>query len=155
MKRQLLAFFAGSLLATSALAQAQAQAQVTVSDPWVRATVAAQKATGAFMRVQSAAPARLVGVQSEVAGRAELHEMAMDGQTMRMRRVEAIELPAGKPVNLASGGYHVMLFDLKRQMKEGESVAITLKVEDAAGRKQDVKVTAPVRPLTYSAHSGH
>lgn len=149
MKRQLFALIAGSLFSSAVFAQ------VSVSEPWVRATVPAQKVTGAFMRVQSAAPARLVGVQADVAGRAELHEMAMDGQTMRMRRVESIELPAGKPVNLASGGYHVMLFDLKRQVKEGENVAITLTVQDAAGKKQDVKVAAPVRPLTYSAHSGH
>jgi copper(I)-binding protein len=149
MKRSILALLAGCLLSNAVLAQ------VSVSDPWVRATVPAQKVTGAFMRLQSAAPARLVGVQADVAGRAELHEMAMDGQTMRMRRVETIELTAGKPVNLASGGYHVMLFDLKRQVKEGENVAITLTVQDAAGRKQEVKVAAPVRPLTYSAHSGH
>lgn len=149
MKRSIFALLAGSLFSSAVLAQ------VAVSDPWVRATVPAQKVTGAFMRLQSAAPARLVGVQADVAGRAELHEMAMDGQTMRMRRVETIELPAGKPVNLASGGYHVMLFDLKRQVKEGENVAITLTVQDAAGKKQEVKVTAPVRPLTYSAYSGH
>jgi copper(I)-binding protein len=149
MKRTFLAFLAGSLLSVSAFAQ------VSVSEPWIRATVPAQKVTGAFMRVQSAAPARLVGVHTEVAGRAELHEMAMEGQTMRMRRVDGIELPAGKPVNLASGGYHIMLMDLKRQMKEGESVELTLQVQDAAGKRQDVKVNVPVRPLTHSAHAGH
>lgn len=149
MKRSFLALLASCAFSASAFAQ------VTVSDPWIRATVPAQKVTGAFMRVQSAKPARLVGVQAEVAGRAELHEMAMEGQTMRMRRVEAVELPAGKPVNLASGGYHIMLMDLKRQVKEGESVALTLQVEDAAGKRQDVKVNVPVRPLTYSAHAGH
>ena len=149
MKRSFLAILAGSLMSVSAFAQ------VTVSDPWIRATVPAQKVTGAFMRVQSVAPARLVGVQTEVAGRAELHEMAMEGQTMRMRRVDAIELPAGKPVDLASGGYHIMLMDLKRQVKEGESVELTLRVEDAAGKRQDVKVKAPVRPLSHSAHAGH
>ncbi|MCC2956352.1 copper chaperone PCu(A)C [Massilia sp. IC2-477] len=149
MKAKILALFAGSLLSASVFAQ------VSVSDPWIRATVPAQKVTGAFMRVQSAAPARLVGVQTDIAGRAELHEMAMEGQTMRMRRVDAIELPAGKAVNLASGGYHVMLMDLKRQVKEGENVDLTLQVQDAAGKRQDVKVSVPVRPLTYSAHSGH
>lgn len=149
MKRSLFAFLAASLLSVSAFAQ------VTVSEPWIRATVPAQKVTGAFMRVQSAAPARLVGVQSEVAGRAELHEMAMQGQTMRMRRVDAIALPAGKPVDLASGGYHIMLMDLKRQVKEGESVELTLQVEDAAGKRQDVKLNVPVKPLTHSAHAGH
>ncbi|NNG23570.1 copper chaperone PCu(A)C [Telluria aromaticivorans] len=146
MTRQLLALLASGLLSASAFAQ------VSVTEPWIRATVPQQKVTGAFMRVQSATPARLVGVQTEVAGRAELHEMAMDGQTMRMRRVESIELPAGKPVNLASGGYHVMLMDLKRQVKEGETVAVTLNVQDAAGKRQDVKVNVPVKPLTHSAH---
>jgi copper(I)-binding protein len=149
MKRLFLALLAGGLLSASAFAQ------VSVSDPWIRATEPAQKVTGAFMRVQSPTAARLVGVQADVAGRAELHEMAMDGQTMRMRRVESIELPAGKPVNLASGGYHVMLFDLKRQVKEGENVELTLQVQDAAGKRQDVKLSVPVKPLTHSAHSGH
>lgn len=153
MTRQLFAALAAGLL--SAAVSLPALAQVSVTDPWVRATVPAQKSTGAFMQLQSPTAARLVEVRTSVAGRAELHEMAMDGQTMRMRQVDAIELPAGKPVNLASGGYHVMLFDLKRQMKEGESVALVLTVQDAAGKRQDVKVNVPVRPLTYSAHSGH
>jgi len=130
-------------------------AQVSVTDPWIRATVPVQKSTGAFMQVQSAAPARLVEVRTEVAARAELHEMAMEGQVMRMRRVDGIELPAGKPVNLATGGYHVMLFGLKRQLKEGESVELTLVVQDAAKKRQEVKVAVPVKPLTYSAHAGH
>jgi hypothetical protein len=149
MTRQLLALLATSLFSACAFAQ------VSVTDPWIRATVPAQKVTGAFLRVQSAAPARLVGVQADVAGRAELHEMAMDGQTMRMRRVESIELPAGKPVNLASGGYHIMLMDLKRQVKDGENVNLTLTVQDAGGKRQDVKVAVPVKPLTHSAHAGH
>ncbi|MCA1246357.1 copper chaperone PCu(A)C [Massilia sp. MS-15] len=151
MKTPLLALIAGGLLAVSSLVHAQ----VSVTEPWIRATVPAQKVTGAFMRLQSATPARLVGVQSAVAGRAELHEMAMDGQTMRMRRVEAIVLPAGKPVDLASGGYHIMLMDLQRQVKEGERVDLTLQVEDAAGKRQDVKLSVPVRPISYSAGAGH
>lgn len=147
--RQLLALLASGLLSASAFAQ------VTVTEPWIRATVPQQKVTGAFMRLQSATPARLVAVQADVAGRAELHEMAMDGQTMRMRRLDSVELPAGKPVNLASGGYHIMLMDLKRQVKDGETVALTLTVQDGAGKRQDVKVQVPVKPLTHSAHAGH
>ena len=147
--RQLLALLASGLLSASAFAQ------VTVTEPWIRATVPQQKVTGAFMRLQSATPTRLVAVQADVAGRAELHEMAMDGQTMRMRRLDSVELPAGKPVNLASGGYHIMLMDLKRQVKDGETVALTLTVQDGAGKRQDVKVQVPVKPLTHSAHAGH
>lgn len=142
---RLLSLLAAGLFSTSALAQ------VTVLDPWVRATVPNQKASGAFMRLQSATAQRLVGVSSPVAGRAEIHEMAMENNTMRMRQVDAIALPAGTPVNLASGGYHVMFFDLKRQLKEGETVPVTLVVEDAAKKKSSVTVEAKVQPLTYVA----
>jgi copper(I)-binding protein len=149
MNRQLLA------LALAGLVSLPALAQVSVSDPWVRATVPQQKVAGAFMQLRSAKAARLVGVKTPVAGRVELHQMAMEGQTMRMRAVESIELPAGQTVNLASGGYHVMLFDLQRQLKEGEQVPLTLTVVDAAGKRADVAVSAPVKPLTYTASATH
>ncbi|MFC5480894.1 copper chaperone PCu(A)C [Massilia suwonensis] len=142
---RLLPLLAAALFSTSALAQ------VTVLEPWVRATVPQQKAAGAFMRVQSASAARLVGVSTPAAGRAELHEMAMENNTMRMRQVDSIELPAGKAVDLASGGYHVMFFDLKRQLKEGETVPVTLVVEDAAKKKSSVTVEAKVQPMAYVA----
>jgi copper(I)-binding protein len=150
MTRPLFALLAAGLFSTSALAQ------VTVTAPWVRATVPNQKASGAFMQVQSAKAARLVGISTPVAGRAELHEMAMENNTMRMRQVDAIDLPAGKAVNLASGGYHVMLFDLKRQLKEGERVPVTLVVQDGTKKSSSVTVEAQVKPLTYVAPAaGH
>jgi copper(I)-binding protein len=144
-----LSLLAAALFSTGALAQ------VTVLEPWVRATVPQQKAAGAFMRLQSATAQRLVGVSTPVAGRAELHEMAMENHTMRMRQVDGIDLPAGKPVNLASGSYHVMFFDLKRQLKEGETVPVTLVLQEGA-KKSSVTVEAQVKPLTYVAPAaGH
>src|SRR5262249_26714979 len=91
-------------------------AQVTVKEPWVRATVAAQKVTGAFMQLTSAKDMKLVGVRSPIAGRAEIHEMLTEQDVMKMRAVASIPLPAGKPVVLASGGFHVMLFDLRQEV---------------------------------------
>jgi copper(I)-binding protein len=149
MNRQLLA------LALAGLVSLPALAQVSVSDPWVRATVPQQKVAGAFMQLKSAKPVTLVGVKTPVAGRGELHQMAMEGQTMRMRAVESIELPAGHTENVESGGYHVMLFELRRQLKEGEQVPLTLTVADAAGKRAEVAVSAPVRPLTYTAPAAH
>ena len=149
MPRILIALLAAGLFSTSALAQTSVQ--VSVTEPWVRATVGQQKSTGAFLRVQANADTRLVGVSTPVAGRAELHEMAMENNTMRMRQVDAIDLPAGKSVNLASGGYHVMFFDLKRQLKAGETVPLTLVVQDGAKKRSSVTVEAQVRPLTYVA----
>jgi copper(I)-binding protein len=147
MNRRLLALALASFISLPALAQAQ----LSVSDPWIRATVPQAKVAGAFMQLKSAKPARLVEVKSPVAGRVELHQMAMEGQTMRMRAVDSIELPAGQTVNLASGGYHVMLFDLKQQLKEGEQVPLTLTVVDAAGKRENVALSVPVKPLTYTA----
>lgn len=143
------------MLLAAGLFSGAALAQVTVTDPWIRATVPAQKSSGAFMQVTSKQAARLVGVRTPVAGNAELHQMEMQGQSMKMRPVESIELPAGKAVNLSSGGYHVMLFDLKRQLKEGETVPVTLVVEDAKHKRADVTVNVPVKPLDYSAPAGH
>jgi copper(I)-binding protein len=144
-----------SMLAAGLLLSGAALAQVTVGDPWIRATVPAQKTSGAFMQLTSKQDARLVGVRTPVAGNAEIHQMEMQGQSMKMHAVDGIALPAGKPVNLASGGYHIMLFDLKRQLKEGETVPLTLVVEDARHKRADVNVNVPVKPLDYSAPAGH
>ena len=134
-----------------------AQAQVSVKDAWVRATVPQQKATGAFMRLTAARDARLVAVRSALAGSTELHTMTMTNNVMRMRAVDAIELPAGKPVELTPSGYHVMLLELKGQVKEGQSVPLTLVLESRDGKRESVEVTATVRPLTAQSgtHGGH
>lgn len=145
---------------TSALFS-QAQAQVTVKDAWVRATVAQQKATGAFMQLQSAQDAKLISAQSPVAGVVEVHEMAMDGGVMKMRAVPNLALPAGKAVDLKPGGYHVMLMDLKGQVKEGDTVPVTLVVEGKDGKRQTLEVKAAARNPAAPAmkhgdgHSAH
>ena len=122
-----------------------AHAQVTVSEAWVRATVAQQKATGAFMQLQSAQDAKLVSAQSPVAGVTEVHEMAMDNGVMKMRAIPSLALPAGKAVELKPGGYHVMLMDLKGQIKDGDMVPVTLVVEGKDGKRQNIEVKAPAR----------
>jgi copper(I)-binding protein len=131
-----------------ALVAAPAFAQVTVADAWVRGTVPGQKATGAFMQLTSPAETSLVAASSPAAKIVEIHEMKMDGGMMRMHAVDRIPLPAGKPVALAPGGYHVMLMDLPAPLKEGETVTVTLTFADKDGRKTTQEVKAPVRALT-------
>jgi copper(I)-binding protein len=133
------------------VAAAPAWAQVSVSQAWVRGTVQGQKATGAFMQLKSADGAALVGVGSPVAGVVEIHEMKMDNDVMRMRAVPKLDLPAGQPVELKPGGYHVMLMDLKRPLKKGDSVPITLKIQGKDGKTQEVEVKAEVRELGAAA----
>ena len=124
-----------------------AAAQVTVTDPWIRGTVQGQLATGAFMKLQSAKDARLVEATSPVAGVVEIHEMAIENNVMRMRAVPALPLPAGRTIELKPGGYHVMLMDLKQQMKDGDVVPVTLVVE-SGGKRETIEVKAPVRAPT-------
>lgn len=134
-----------------ALAAAPALADVAVADAWVRGTVSGQKATGAFMQLTSPAETALVAAASPAAKIVEIHEMKMDGGMMRMRAVDRIPLPAGKPVTLAPGGYHVMLMDLARPLKEGDSVTVTLTFADKDGRRTTQDVKANVRALTAPA----
>lgn len=142
-----------ALGAAVTLSQA-AFAQVTVSDAWVRATVPAQKSAGAFLTLQSVKAARLVGASSPATGTVEMHQMEMSGQTMKMHAVEAIDLPAGAKVNLAQAGYHLMFLDLKQQLKDGDTVPVTLTVEDSARKRENVVVNVPVKPIGYTAPGG-
>ncbi len=142
------------------LAALPAMAQVTVKDPWVRATVSQQKATGAFMQITSAQDAQLVAASSPVAGVVEVHEMTMEKDVMKMRAMKGLDLPAGKSVELKPGGYHVMLMDLKQQMKEGDTVPMTLVVEGKDKKRSSIEVKAAVKALTAQAkpadpHSAH
>lgn len=145
MKNRTIAGLCAALVAT--VVSTMALAQVSVSEPWVRATVPQQKATGAFMQLTAAEDARLVEVRSPAAKVVEVHEMAMEGDVMKMRAIPALPLPAGKPVALKPGGYHVMLIDLVAPVKEGETVPLTLVVEGKDGKRTTVDVAATVRPL--------
>lgn len=133
------------LFAAAFLTAFAAQAQVKVDDPWVRATVAPQKATGAFMQLTADKPLKLVAASSPVAGMVEIHEMKMDDGVMKMRAVDALPLPAGQAVALKPGSYHVMLMGLKAPVKAGEVVPLTLIVEAADGKRTDVEVKAKAR----------
>jgi copper(I)-binding protein len=135
----------------AAASAAVAHAQVTVSDAWVRGTVHGQTATGAFMQLRSPDGAAIVGAASPLAGTVEIHEMRMEGNTMKMRAVQKLDLPPGQAVELKPGGYHVMLMDLKGPLKKGDTVPIKLKVQSKSGQTQEIEVKAEVRDLASGA----
>lgn len=141
--------FLAALLSAFSLASF---AQVTVTDPWVRATVPAQKATGAFMQLTSKIDTRLIAASSPVA-RAEIHEMAMKDNVMRMRQIAALDLLAGKTVALKPGSYHVMFFDLKNPIKEGDVVPLTLVFEDKDKKRETLELKVPARALNSITRS--
>ena len=124
---------------------AASQAQVTIKEPWVRSTVPGQSATGAFMQLTARQDTKLIAVRSPVAGIVEVHEMLVDKGIMIMRSVDKLLLPAGKTVELRSGGYHVMMMDLKRQIKTGDEVPLTIEFESSQGQRVTVDVKAVAR----------
>ncbi len=134
------------ITAVAALACSAAFAQnVEVKDAWVRAAVPGQQATGAFMTLTAKDGTRLVGGASPVAGVTEVHEMKMDGDIMRMRPVSGgLALPAGQPVQLKPGSYHIMLMDLKAPVTKDSSVPLTLVFKDAKGVESRLELKLPV-----------
>ncbi|CAI8718044.1 copper chaperone PCu(A)C [Pseudomonas sp. GW456-12-1-14-TSB6] len=130
----------------------QVSAQTRVDDAWVRATVPNQSASGAFMSVTADSDSKLLSVASPAAKDVQIHEMTMKNDVMSMGPVKSVDLPAGKAVNFDPNGYHVMLMGLTAQLKEGDSVPLTLTIENAKGEKETVEVKAPVKALTMEGH---
>ena len=137
----LVSAMATSLISAPALAQTAA---VKVEGAWARASVQGQKGTGAFMRLTAKDGARLVRAESPAAGVTEVHERKMEGDIRKMRAVPALDLPAGKTVELKPGGYHVMLLDLKAPLAKDTSVPITLVFQDAKGAESKLNLNVPV-----------
>lgn len=142
-----------SLLLGSMAALAQAAA-VQVDGAWARATVQGQRGTGAFMSLTAKDATRLVGVSTPVAGVAEVHEMKMEGDVMKMRAVPALDLPAGKKVELKPGGYHVMLMDLKAPLAKDSTIPVTLLFKDAKGVESKLELKLPVATTAPGAAGG-
>ena len=148
MKQIITPLFAALSLTLSAAAFSQ----VTVKDPWVRATVVQQKATGAFMQLTATQDMKLISITSPAAKTVEIHTMEMDKDVMKMRQIMSLDLPAGKTVELKPGSYHVMLMGLNAQVKEGDIVPLTLTVEGKDKKTQTIEVKAVSKAMNTSAH---
>lgn len=146
-------FNALTLIAALACGSVYAQT-AEVKDAWVRAPVAGQKATGAFMTISARDGAQLVGVSSPVAGVTEVHEMKMEGNIMKMRPVPVLDIPAGRAVELKPGGYHLMLMDLKAPLAKDGSVPLTLVFKDAGGAESKMELKVPVATVAPGAKTG-
>lgn len=151
MRKYILAAF---LLAAPALAQAQG---VTVDHPWARATAPSAKVGGVFLTlVPGAAPDKVVGASSPVAGSVELHRTVQENGVMKMLPVETLPVEPGKPVELKPGGLHIMLMGLKQQLKQGTTFPVTLTFEKSPPVTATVTVAGPgASGPAMDMHSGH
>ena len=137
----------------SAYAQA-GQSNVDIKDARVHSTVPGQMGTGAFMTITAKVGMQLIGVSSPMAGVAEVHEMKMEGDIMKMRAAPVLDLPAGKTVELKPGGYHVMLMDLNQPFVKGSKVPLTLMFKDAKGVQSKLALTLPVTNMAPGVAPG-
>lgn len=116
---------------------------INISLPFTRATLPNAPVGGGFMTIENEGPDadRLISASSPVAADVQIHEMAMQGDVMKMRHLsEGLELPGGETVTLAPGGYHLMFMGLKQAFVEGETVPVTLVFEKAGA----VEISLPV-----------
>ena len=129
-------------LMTAALPVSGALAgDMEIQNPWARASAGMAKTGAAFMDVKNNGAAdRVIGVSADVSETAELHTHIRDGDVMKMRRVDAIDVPAGETVRLKPGGLHVMFMGLSAPLKEGETFPLTLTFEKAGDMTVEVEV---------------
>lgn len=155
MNRIRRSFLAGTVVAASAaccLAVVPATAvahgfrlgAIAIGHPWARATVPGQPTGAGYLRLdnRNGGADRLVAARSPACERVEMHAMWMDNDIMRMRRQEAIELPAGAQVELKPAGMHLMLVGLKAPLKAGDKFPLTLVFEKAGTVEVTMNVQA-------------
>lgn len=145
MLNRITAAIAAAIFATTAWAQEYRVGAIKIELPWTRATPTGSKVAGGFMRIENTGkePDRLIGGSATVAGRLEVHEMALIDNVMKMRELEkGLELKPGQSVELKPGSYHVMFMALKDQLKEGDKVKGTLIFEKAGKIEVEYTVKA-------------
>ncbi|QIP00816.1 copper chaperone PCu(A)C [Bradyrhizobium symbiodeficiens] len=158
-KNVLLAAFALAISAAPALADDVKAGDLVISQPWSRATPGGAKVAGGYLVIENkgTAPDRLIGGSAEIAGKFEIHEMAVENGVMKMRALDkGLTIEPGKTVKFAPGGYHLMLQELKGPFKQGDKVPVTLQFEKAG----KVAVSLDVQGVGAQApgdagHSGH
>ncbi|MBU3589232.1 copper chaperone PCu(A)C [Polynucleobacter sp. 80A-SIGWE] len=137
---------------TGAYAQNAKVGSLQIENAYTRSTVPGQMAAGGFMKIENKGGVDLlVSASSPVAGEVQLHEMAMEGNVMKMRQVKDIPVPAGGAVELKPGGMHLMFMNIKAPLTAGETVPVKLKFAKAG----EVEVKMPVNAMGNSGAMKH
>ena len=132
----------GLPLAFAATAFAADSSSLRIEQPWAAETPPAARTGAAYLNIVNSGEAdRLLGAKAEVARQVEMHTTTMDGNMMRMREVEALEVPGGATTALEPGGLHIMLIDLRQPLRAGQSFPLTLQFEKAG----TLDVQVPIR----------
>ena len=135
---------ATNAVSASSLNTPVAQVLVDIDGAWARSSVPGQKVSGAYMTLTARQEGlRLIGASSSFARKLEIHEMRMDGEVMRMKRIPELQLPKDQGVSLAPGAYHLMLLGLKQALPERTLIPIRLQFVDAKGIIRNLSIQVP------------
>lgn len=154
MFRPILAGVVALMLATPLAAHDFKRSNLSIAHPWTRQTATGQVNGGGFMTITNGGRQadRLIGGSSPASAKVEIHTMSMAGGVMRMRPLpNGLPIPAGGKIELKSGGHHIMLIGLKKPLKLGTLVPLTLRFERAGLVTVQLKVEA----ITYGTGAGH
>lgn len=150
MQNKFLLFIATSLFSSHVLA-----ADVKVDEAWSRATSAGQEVGMVGMVLTSKKEGKLVAATSTAAASTEIHSMRMENGIMKMRQIETMPLPANQPVTLGPGREHIMLIGLKKPLKAGDKVSVTLTVKYADNSSENIQVDADIRAMNGGMQHQH
>jgi copper(I)-binding protein len=147
------ALLMANFIATPLRADEVKAGDLVITQAWSRATPGGAKIGGGYLTIENkgSAPDRLIGGSADIAGKVEVHEMTMNNGVMTMRPLDkGLTIEPGKTVKLAPGGYHLMMFDLKAPLKQGDKLPVTLEFEKAG----KVTVSLEVQGVGAQAPAG-
>ncbi len=121
------------------------QDSIEIKNQWVRASNDGQDVSAAYMTIVSNEDTSLIAIDSDVADVIEIHSMSMENGVMKMRMLDTLDLIAGKPTELSPGGFHLMLFDLKKPLTAGKEAHFTLHFKNKAGQEKTISITSPIK----------
>lgn len=121
------------------------QDSIEIKNQWVRASNDGQDVSAAYMTIVSNEDTSLIAIDSDVADVIEIHSMSMENGVMKMRMLDTLDLIADKPTELSPGGFHLMLFDLKKPLTAGKEAHFTLHFKNKAGQEKTISVTSPIK----------
>ena len=145
LKKLGLPLLSAMFIASILISACSKQASIEIKNQWVRASNDGQDVSAAYMTIISNEDTSLITIDSDVADVIEIHSMSMENGVMKMRMLDTLDLTAGKPTELSPGGFHLMLFDLKKPLTAGKEAHFTLHFKNKAGQEKTISVTSPIK----------
>ncbi len=145
LKKIGLPLLSAMFIASILISACSKQDSIEIKNQWARASNDGQDVSAAYMTIVSNEDTSLIAIDSDVADVIEIHSMSMENGVMKMRMLDTLDLIAGKPTELSPGGFHLMLFDLKKPLAAGKEAHFTLHFKNKAGQEKTISVTSPIK----------